>query len=66
MRACFLGQNICVLGFGVANLQAPPLVPDEQGDEPLCGAAASEHVSRRDDRGLPAPLLLPLIGSSPL
>jgi hypothetical protein len=29
MRACFLGQNICNLGYGVATLQAPPLVMDE-------------------------------------
>jgi len=28
MRACFLGQNICSLGFGIATLQAPPLVMD--------------------------------------
>jgi hypothetical protein len=28
MRACFLGQNICALGYGVATLQAPPLVMD--------------------------------------
>lgn len=25
MRACFLGQNICALGYGVATLQTPPL-----------------------------------------
>ena len=25
MRACFLGQNICALGFGVAMVQSPPL-----------------------------------------
>ena len=29
MRACFLGQNICNLGYGVATLQAPRLVMDE-------------------------------------
>jgi len=29
MRACFLGQNVCALGFGVATLQTPPLMPDE-------------------------------------
>ncbi len=27
MRACFLGQNICSLGFGVALVQSPA-VPD--------------------------------------
>jgi hypothetical protein len=25
MRACFLGQNVCALGYGVATLQTPPL-----------------------------------------
>ena len=25
MRACFLGHNICALGYGVATLQAPPV-----------------------------------------
>jgi hypothetical protein len=36
MRACFLGQNICSLGFGIATLQAPPLVMDTPvpGDQP--------------------------------
>ena len=29
MRACFLGQNTCALGFGVATLQTPPLVLEE-------------------------------------
>ena|SRR5438105_2560311 len=32
MRACFLGQNICALGFGVATLQTPPLVMDSPAD----------------------------------
>jgi hypothetical protein len=41
MRACFLGQNICALGFGVATLQAPPLVMDtpirdEAANAPAC------------------------------
>jgi hypothetical protein len=37
MRACFLGQNVCALGFGVAILQTPPLAPAEpegEGDKP--------------------------------
>ena len=25
MRACFLGRNVCALGYGVATLQTPPL-----------------------------------------
>jgi hypothetical protein len=33
MRACFLGQNICALGFGVATLQTPPLMSEPSGPE---------------------------------
>ena len=29
MRACFLGQNVTSLGFGVAMLQTPPLPEPE-------------------------------------
>ncbi len=25
MRACFLGQHVCKLGFGIAVLQLPPI-----------------------------------------
>ena len=39
MRACFLGQNICSLGFGIATLQAPPLVPDYPADQSQASAA---------------------------
>jgi hypothetical protein len=35
MRACFLGQNICALGFGVATLQTPPLLRDEETGKPV-------------------------------
>jgi len=35
MRACFLGQNICVLGFGVATLQVTPMLVDEETGEPV-------------------------------
>ncbi|HVV29040.1 MAG TPA: hypothetical protein VHC40_13850 [Rhizomicrobium sp.] len=35
MRACFLGRNICALGYGVAMLQTPPLVVDEETGKPL-------------------------------
>lgn len=40
MRACFLGQNICALGFGVATLQTPPLLVDEQTGKPVDKPAA--------------------------
>jgi len=33
MRACFLGQNVCALGYGVAMVQTPPLPPDQKGDD---------------------------------
>ena len=62
MRACFLGQNICALGYGVATLQAPPLVMDVPAEEPL--AAPNEHVS--DEKSAPAALPLPLLGAHPL
>jgi len=32
MRACFLGQNVFALGFGVAALQAPPMIMDKPVD----------------------------------
>jgi hypothetical protein len=34
MRACFLGQNIFALGYGIAVLQSPPLVIDEPKPRP--------------------------------
>ena len=42
MRACFLGQNICNLGYGVAVLQAPRLLMDEPSRPP---AEADTHVT---------------------
>jgi hypothetical protein len=33
MRACFLGQNVCALGFGVATLQTPPLMSEPDGQK---------------------------------
>jgi hypothetical protein len=38
MRACFLGQNVCALGYGVAMIQTYPA-----GDsEPLHGPSEAE------------------------
>jgi hypothetical protein len=45
MRACFLGQNICALGFGVATLQTPPLPIHERTEKPLDPPAAEEGGS---------------------
>ena len=35
MRACFLGQNVTALGFGVALLQTPPLPEPEKPENPV-------------------------------
>ncbi len=47
MRACFLGQNICVLGYGVATLQAPPL-PDDDTDKSTVRADPAAGLARID------------------
>ena len=47
MRAGFLGQNVCSLGFGIATLQAPRLVMDRPLEEPPpddAGHQADEKV----------------------
>jgi len=35
MRACFLGQNVCALGFGVAMVQSPPAPDEPKPNAPL-------------------------------
>ena len=45
MRACFLGQNICALGYGVATLQTPRLVMDEETGQPLAEPKAIKSIS---------------------
>jgi len=45
MRACFLGQNVCALGYGVATLQIPPLTIDD------------ESVAKAGETPQPDPLL---------
>jgi len=59
MRACFLGENVCALGFGVATLQTPPLVMDEPAEESPA-SPADEHVSRTNQKeaSMPPPPLL--------
>lgn len=47
MRACFLGQNVCALGFGVAMVQNPPL-------EQAYGQPSSQPLEAWQDRP-PAP-----------
>jgi len=62
MRACFLGQNICALGYGVATLQTPRLVLDEETGHPF--AEPQQQVSV-DNAPMPlgAPQALPVIAS---
>ena len=63
MRACFLGQSICALGFGVATLQSPPLLLDERTGEPL----EPNSADNRDKNPAPRPSLeQPKIGLGPL
>jgi hypothetical protein len=64
MRACFLGQNICNLGCGVAILQAPQLVMDV----PVCAQVIPEkHVSPDQDTDIPeGPIGLRPVTNSPL
>jgi hypothetical protein len=54
MRACFLGQNVCALGYGVATLQIPPLQDED----------ALQDAPRTHD-GVPAPPTPPGAGASP-
>lgn len=58
MRACFLGQNICALGFGVATLQTPPRVMDE----PATASAKSSTADPKDTANMSAALTVPLTG----
>ena len=54
MRAGFLGQSICSLGFGIATLQAPRLVMDTPVPEPLgqppANESTQEPVSGADEK----------------
>jgi len=48
MRACFLGQSICGLGYGIATLHTPMLVMDHPAPESLEGALAASTVDGID------------------
>ena len=58
MRACFLGQSICGLGFGVATLHAPRLVMDQPAAESPSGLLEEEAqaVLAPDQNVSPAPV----------
>jgi hypothetical protein len=61
MRACFLGQNVCALGFGVATLQSPPLLLDEQTGQPV--QRPGDKADRKEGK---RPLEAPQTGPGPL
>jgi len=63
MRACFLGQNICNLGYGVATLLVPLLVMDMPVP---AQAIAEKHVSLDPDTDVPeGPIGLRPVTNSP-
>jgi hypothetical protein len=47
MRACFLGQTVCALGYGIATLQLPP--PSENG------SAKTQSLGAVEDQSVPPP-----------
>jgi hypothetical protein len=61
MRAAFLGQNVFALGYGVATLQSPPLVIDEQTGQPYePGDLGAQTVRAQADAGAAAEIFKPL------
>ncbi len=60
MRACFLGQNICVLGRGIAKLQSPPIVLEMPPKE---GALPYRDVLPAQDRSAPKDTVLDRAGT---
>jgi hypothetical protein len=46
MRACFLGQNVAALGFGVAMLQTVPLPEPEPPENPARDASDEPPAPR--------------------
>ncbi len=64
MRACFLGQSVCALGYGVAMLQTPPLnEPDDC--QPSGPRPAYPVVMPSDGQEYGRPSHYPLPGSPP-
>jgi len=71
MRACFLGQNICGLGFGVATLRTPPLVMDQPAADLPSGRVLqpesvheSLSLSTVDQHVSPPPSILPVFADT--
>lgn len=55
MRACFLGQNVCALGYGVATLQTPPMMAEEPNVPAAIIAGAPAGAERDISTGLVPP-----------
>jgi hypothetical protein len=71
MRACFLGQNVTALGFGVAMLQTPPMAaepplenqwrshpqaePQPKADAPSAASKSAASRERPPESPEPAP-----------
>lgn len=49
MRACFLGQNVTALGFGVAMLQTARLPEPEQPENPVRDANDDPAVPKSEN-----------------
>ena len=59
MRACFLEQNICEQGFGVAPLQTPAMLVDGETGKPIAPDAnrpVGQNVPFRSNRPSPVNL----------
>lgn len=66
MRACFLGQHVCALGFGIAVLQLPPLPKPAVGENIviLKPPAQRKRVRRQGDKKIAALRRVPLRDAS--
>jgi hypothetical protein len=56
MRACFLGENICALGFGVAIMQTPSLREPEAGEREVGEPIGDPKASFPADLALENPM----------
>jgi hypothetical protein len=55
MRACFLGQNVTALGFGVAMLQTPPMAAEPSLENQWRSHSEPERDPKADDAPPNAP-----------
>ncbi len=66
MRACFLGQNICALGFGVATLQMTPVLMDDPLDEETGKPVEPDTNKPVDQKGPFRPTVPSPVAANPL